>query len=307
MEQNKVSIILPTYNGSKHIGQSIESCLNQTYFNIELIIVDDASIDDTPSIITSFKDGRIRVIRHETNKGLPSALNTGFKSSAGNYLTWTSDDNYYASNAIEKMASAISDGGLDFVYCDFYALIGNDDLNPKVYRTEYPFDPDKNTGIGACFMYKREVMEAVGDYDAEAFLAEDYDYWIRVSKKFKMTHIDEPLYFYRKHQSSLFESRFYEVRIVATIVKVKNGILDIPRLAALLIDQCIYHKYAASVRSDEFLNRIFVRYRKEIAKFALKETITALLTEFKLHKRSFEETKRKIDSILMPYITGQKQ
>src|SRR3990170_3452478 len=101
----KVSIVLPTYNGEKYIRQSIDSCLNQTHENIELIIVDDCSIDNTPEIIKSYKDSRVKSLRHDQNKFLPHALNTGFSNATGEYLTWTSDDNYYAKEAIEKMVS----------------------------------------------------------------------------------------------------------------------------------------------------------------------------------------------------------
>lgn len=96
----KVSIVLPTYNGARYLRQSIDSCLGQTYRNLELIVVDDASTDTTPEIIRSYQDPRIRVIRHEKSKMLPESLNTGFRAVSGDYLTWTSDDNYYVPEAI---------------------------------------------------------------------------------------------------------------------------------------------------------------------------------------------------------------
>src|SRR6266508_190816 len=102
-----VSIVLPTYNGSRYLEESIDSCLKQTFEDIELIIVDDCSTDDTPQIVARYRDPRLRVIRHETNRKLPAALNTGFAASKGTYLTWTSDDNRYAPNAIEVMMQAL--------------------------------------------------------------------------------------------------------------------------------------------------------------------------------------------------------
>lgn len=70
----KVSIVLPTHNGARYLRQSIDSCLNQTYKNLELIIVDDGSIDVTPDIIMSYQDKRIKYIRHEKKKGLHMRL-----------------------------------------------------------------------------------------------------------------------------------------------------------------------------------------------------------------------------------------
>src|SRR3990170_7698958 len=179
----KVSIVLPTYNGAKYIRQSMDSCLNQTYNNIELISVDDGSIDETPEIVMSYKDDRIKYIRHEKNRGLPHALNTGFAETIGEYLTWTSDDNYYSNDAIEKMLRFLKNNNCSFVYCDFIEF--NDNTSFDHYIQKLPKNPNLESGnnIGACFLYTRKVKEEIGDYDPDAFLAEDYDYWIRISKK----------------------------------------------------------------------------------------------------------------------------
>ena len=103
----KVSIVLPVFNGEKFIKDSIESVLNQTFKDFELIIVNDCSTDSTPDIINSYaeKDSRIKIINNKTNLKLPQSLNVGFKNAKGEYYTWTSDDNIYKENAIEYMAS----------------------------------------------------------------------------------------------------------------------------------------------------------------------------------------------------------
>ncbi len=136
MKQNKplVSIILPTYNGEKYIKKSIESCLNQTYPNIELIIVNDASKDNTAVIVKSFKDSKIKYIKHKYNMGLPNSLNTGFTNAKGNYLTWTSDDNFYDKKAIEKMLNFLKKKKCSFVYCDMYKF---DEKNPLKLLNAY--------------------------------------------------------------------------------------------------------------------------------------------------------------------------
>ena len=82
-----VSIVLPTYNGSTYLGEAIESCLAQTYPAWELIIVDDCSTDATPALLAQYaaRDQRIRVIRHEENRKVPGALNTGHAAARGSY------------------------------------------------------------------------------------------------------------------------------------------------------------------------------------------------------------------------------
>jgi glycosyltransferase involved in cell wall biosynthesis len=84
----KVSIVLPTLNGEKYIRQSIESCLNQTYSNLELIIVDGGSTDGTLDVINEIRDARIRLVHQPPNSGrLPGALNLGFRETIGEFLT----------------------------------------------------------------------------------------------------------------------------------------------------------------------------------------------------------------------------
>ena len=201
----KVSIVLPTYNGVKYLRQSIASCLNQTHNNLELIIVDDGSHEDIRAVADECADPRLVFIRHERNRGLSEALNTGFKRSTGEYLSWTSDDNFYDEGAIETMLRFLQTyPQIDFVYADYYVI---DERNPEqkwVIRRNQPPDWLKtDNGIGACYLYKRKVYEVIGDFDPSAFLAEDYDYWVRVWRRFRMQRLFIPLYYYRYHVDSL--------------------------------------------------------------------------------------------------------
>ena len=102
----KISVILPSYNGERYIAQSIQSVIDQTETDWELIIVNDCSKDNTLKICEDFakKDKRIRVITNETNKKLPASLNVGFAHANGKYLTLTSDDNHYRPNALDTLS-----------------------------------------------------------------------------------------------------------------------------------------------------------------------------------------------------------
>ncbi|HEY7975548.1 MAG TPA: glycosyltransferase family 2 protein, partial [Ktedonobacterales bacterium] len=97
-----ISITLPVYNGARFLPESLASIVAQTYTNWELICVDDTSTDATPTVLAEWaaRDARIHVIRHEVNKRLPGALNTGFAAARGELLTWTSDDNRYRPDAL---------------------------------------------------------------------------------------------------------------------------------------------------------------------------------------------------------------
>ena len=124
-----ISIVLPVYNGQRYLAESIESCLKQSYSNWELILVDDGSTDRTQEIIESIHDPRVVTVRHSTNRRLPAALNSGFRQSQGELLTWTSCDNRYEPlNALETMMRFLqTDLECDMVYasCDFIDAIGN--------------------------------------------------------------------------------------------------------------------------------------------------------------------------------------
>jgi glycosyltransferase involved in cell wall biosynthesis len=200
-----VSIVLPTYNGSRYLAQAVQSCLEQTYPNWELIIVDDGSTDNTPALIAQFTaiDSRIRSICHEMNRGLPGALNTGFSLAKGDYLTWTSDDNCYRPQALSKMVEFLeSNPEVDIVYTNFTII---DEAGNPVRLVIVPGIETlifKNC-VGPSFLYRRRVQETLKGYAEDLFLAEDYDFWLRASVLFRFQPLHEDLYLYRRHSGSL--------------------------------------------------------------------------------------------------------
>lgn len=207
MTGNLVSIILPTYNGEKYICEAIDSILEQTYANWELIVVDDCSKDATLQIVNEYtrRDNRIKVIHNSDNYRLPQSLNVGFRKSRGELLTWTSDDNRFLPNAIEVMQQYFSDyNDTHMVQADMYEIDANGSrMGSDCLRWNEQNLCVKNI-VGACFMYTRDVYEKIGDYDVNLFCAEDYDYWIRVEKVFgSIVHIPEILYEYRRHNGNL--------------------------------------------------------------------------------------------------------
>ena len=210
----KVSIVLPTYNGAKYIRQSIDSCLNQTYKNIELIIVDDGSTDHTPNIIKKYLkfDRRIHSARHDWNRKLPAALNTGFDRAKGDYFTWISDDNCYRPNAIEYMLNCLlKHPDIGIVYTDYVKI---NDRNDQIEYVKVP-PPDKlacGNAVRASFLYRRKVHEALNGYNEDLFLVEDYDFWLRASLLFKLKPLHQDLYVFKVHNSSLTNTQAEIVR-----------------------------------------------------------------------------------------------
>jgi glycosyltransferase involved in cell wall biosynthesis len=203
-----VSIVLPIYNGAAYLRDAIDSCLAQTYSNWELILVDDASVDATPQIIAEYvaRDRRIRSLRHPTNRKLPEALNTGHAAAQGEYLMWTSDDNRFLPSAVEELTRFLEDHPrIGLVYADSVLI---DEAGR--YVRDYPAQPATAlaymNAIGPCFLYRRRVYQTVGAYSSDLFLAEDYDYWLRVYRQFEVAHLPRTLYEYRWHGESLTSS-----------------------------------------------------------------------------------------------------
>jgi len=205
MPKPLVSIVLPTYNGSKFLEEAIRSCLSQSYSHFELVIVDDASTDGTPEIIAGYEslDGRIRSVRHASNLGLPTALNSGFAMTCGDLLTWTSDDNLYRPNALSVLVNFMkTNPQVDIVYTGYSFIdeegrvVGRHSVLPS---EELPY----HNSVGACFLHRRRVYEKLGGYDIDASLVEDYDFWLRAFGSFTFCALPEDLYFYRIHTGSL--------------------------------------------------------------------------------------------------------
>lgn len=217
MEQNKkVSIILPVYNGADSVSDSIDSVLNQTYGNLELIIVNDCSTDGTDQIIEKYakQDARIIIIHNVMNQKLPRSLNVGFQAATGEYLTWTSDDNIYRESAIERMVYELeydSDAGMVYTDYTFVNELENE-VKTSVMVASAPETLRLRNVVGACFLYRHDVADMTGIYDPEMFLAEDYDYWIRIWSNTKCIVLHEDLYIYRLQPKGLTATRREAVR-----------------------------------------------------------------------------------------------
>ena len=204
-----ISVVLPVHNGSRYLDRSVESLVAQTFGDWELILVNDASTDDTPSKIEAWaaRDDRIKAVHLAENRKLPGALNEGFRRARGELLSWTSDDNWYAAGALARMLEILRQKpDADVVYADYTLVdedgspIGLEPVRPREGLVLY-------NCVGPCFLFRRRVLEQLGGYDEALFLAEDYDFWLRASFEFRLEPLHETLYFYRRHGGSLSAQR----------------------------------------------------------------------------------------------------
>mgnify|MGYP004469395385 CR=1 FL=1 len=219
----KVSILLPIYNHANVAKFAIKSILNQTYQNIELIILDDGSTDNLEDILKPYYTlNNVKVYKQENQK-LPRALTHLHSLATGDFVTWTSADNIMHPKMIEKLVfQLITNPDAALVYGDVYVIDKNnrpylgicrdtdrDYKHPNIFRlprNEKPLSIGINNYINACFLYRKENSDVLcGKYADDIIGAEDYDFWLRMEKTGHLVHIKnlDPLYYYRVHDNSM--------------------------------------------------------------------------------------------------------
>jgi len=313
VDQPLVSIVLPTYKRAHVLPSAIKSVLDQTYRNLELIVVDDNSPDATRDVVATFSDPRIHYVRNEPNLKLPRALNRGFSLARGEYLSWTSDDNLYGENAIEKMVAAIRQRKCDFVFADYYQFADLDaqgrPLEIRHNKLPDTLQLEKGNHIGACFMYTRQVYEAVGEYDPELFLVEDYDYFMRIAERFRICHIAEPLYYFRRHDDALYVSRFCEVKASDFLGRYKNRLLSeadvLEAVVTLLLrnpddlHNCVLSRSHRWVERHSYrLTKLHERMLAGYLRWRLRDRVATLLEGYRSKRVAFGAARDALCSLM---------
>ncbi|MEZ9424129.1 glycosyltransferase family 2 protein [Vibrio lentus] len=204
-----VSIITPTYNQAEYLPETIESVLLQDYPNIEYIVIDDGSTDNTISVLDKYK-GKVRFISHE-NMGQANTLNKGWSIANGEYLAYLSSDDKLNKNAISELVAAAKEAGIiSVVYPDFN-LIDDKSNIIRECKTEN-FDKERMTvdlvcqpGPGALF--SRELFYRLSGWNSELRQTPDFDFWIRSVDLATFKRVPKNLAEYRIHESSASFSR----------------------------------------------------------------------------------------------------
>ncbi len=184
----KVSVLLTTYNRSKLLIKAIKSVLNQTYDNFEVIVVDDASIDDTETILKKLivEDNRIKYVRHEENKGLSHARNTGLEFSQGQCIFFLDDDDEWLDkNKIQKQVDKYLNSTNNGIFCSSINLLNQNKQNIKVEIKE-PLNLKehilaKNSIIHtSTVMIPRKIIDEIGLFDVNLSRGIDSDMYRRI-------------------------------------------------------------------------------------------------------------------------------
>lgn len=193
-----VSVIVPTFNRPQTLEETIKSILSQTYSNVEIIVINDAgsNIEDLISSLNS--RGTITYIRHDRNRGLAAARNTGIKASRGKYIAYLDDDDVYYPDHVSTLVDSLKSNNAKVAYTDAYRA-HQVEANGKYVTTlkdvpySFDFDPDRilqtNFIPVLCFMHERLILNETGLFDENLKRLEDWDMWIRMSRKYHFIHI----------------------------------------------------------------------------------------------------------------------
>ena len=208
----KVSIIIPCYNREKFIEETIQSALAQTYPNTEVIAVDDSSTDSTRLVLEGFRDS-ITILEHlgYQNRGQSASINLGIKCSTGKYISILDSDDLFAPNKIEAQVSFLEKNQqFGLVYANGFAI---DENGTKLYRiydeTQREVSNPERVLLDCYFsvpsnaLARRTIFEKAGEFDETLRSGQDHDMAIRLAEVTKMAYIDEPLFYYRRHENSI--------------------------------------------------------------------------------------------------------
>jgi len=213
-----VSVIVPTYNRPGMLGDTLQSILNQTYHNIEIIVVNDAGADVEGIVNHHNHNGRISYARHASNRGLGAARNTGIKLARGKYIAYLDDDDLFYPDHVATLVNALEGSDYMVAYTDAhrahqvldngrYVLVGRD----VPYSHDFNYDAIliNNFVPVLCFMHEKKCLDSSGLFDESLTTHEDWDLWIRMSRSFRFNHVKKVTceFTWRQDGSTMTSSR----------------------------------------------------------------------------------------------------
>lgn len=237
MTKNKsvISIVLPSYNGEKYLKEAIESIINQTIDNWELILVNDGSIDNTGKIMKHYakSDNRISYINNDNNLNLANSLNIGFNKACGKYYSWISDDNLFKVNALEIMLNNLNlSDNIDIVFANYDLVSENGDLTESNINKNIDQKIYYKASISMCFLYNANCHKILKGYNTKYRCGEDYDFFLKAYYYgFKFKVIDDNIYKYRQHNNSMSSKYEEELTYNTEDITIKNMENNISKLS----------------------------------------------------------------------------
>lgn len=312
----KISIITPAYNAEKYIKRCMESVNNQTYKNIEHIIIDDGSTDDTSIICDEFakKNDRVKVI-HKKNEGVSIARNIGIELATGDYILFADADDWLENSMCEKMIQAAQKNKSDIVICEYYHFYDKNGKRNHIKLEEFDdvsfvdlIGDDTNNYGGFPWnklikteKIKKKFNKKIHFYENLLFFLENFD------DKTKYSVIFEPLYNYCINENSAVHSKKFNPKKVTTmdallkIIPVLDGSNQLNYMAIFING---YYSFYYDFKKNKLNIDDIKKYNDKKDEY-YKYCITSKNTSFKLKMKIFVITKLTFIYYILKYIKGK--
>lgn len=214
-----ISIVIPVYNGEKYVSEAIDSALAQTYENIEIIVVNDGSIDRTEEICMQYGN-KIKYFK-KANGGVASALNLGIEKMGGEYFSWLSHDDLYLPNKISEEVELLEklENKETIIGCNVDVINSSKEILkhnyiPKLAQKNIPgyLAFDQSIGLNGCSLLINKILfEKYGNFNEELKVTQDYEMWFRLAKKVPFDFVEDNLVLSRQHNDQGSKTMLKEV------------------------------------------------------------------------------------------------
>jgi glycosyltransferase involved in cell wall biosynthesis len=238
----EVTVIIPTYNRSKRVCRAVSSVIDQTYKDFEIIVIDDASTDDTIEKLKDFGD-RIKIIIHHENKGVSAARNSGIKKATGKFIALLDSDDYWMPEKLRIQISFFNENP-EAVICqarEIWIKKGKR-INPAKKHLKPSGDifiPSLKLCLvsPSAVMFKKSLLNEISMFDEAFPVCEDYDLWLRIAYKYPVHLIEQDLLVKEGGAPDQLSSSMHGMdrfRIKAMVKIYKSGVLNVVQKQALL-------------------------------------------------------------------------
>jgi len=275
MDENKmpaVSIIVPTYNRAQYLVEAIQSVLEQTFHDYEIIVVDDGSTDDTKAALQKKNIFKNIIYIYQNNCGLKSAVrNIGIQAAKGKYIAFLDSDDKWLPLKLEKQVDILEKDPNCALVCSNAYILKDDVPTQELYvQSETMVSGNvfqkllhNNFIINSSVVVRKNILQKLGGLDEDRIIksSEDYDLWLRVGRLYAITSISEPLTFYRIHEGNISKD----------VLNTYRGLIH------------IYHKL---LRSKGFSKYVYISILYEM----LRTGLHAVKGVVKINKYSFLKT-----------------
>lgn len=237
---NLVTVVMPMYNNEATIADSIESVMNQTYVDWELIVVDDGSQDQCYKIVEKLcnTDSRIKLLRNKLNKGASGARQTAIDTGLGNYIAFLDSDDIWHKEKLEKSIKFMIFNDYKFIYTDYYIFKSNI-FEDNIYRYDSPNSVTYKELLKYCpigcltVVLRRDIIK---DDKFRNCAKEDYLYWLDIlSRGHKAYRLNQPLSFYRNGHNSLSSNKIKEIRRQFYVIRSVHNVPILESIFCIVI------------------------------------------------------------------------